>query len=52
MARPLPVSSLCRETEATEHYRQFSLLIPGGKRAEVQLNCAPLRDRAGAASAG
>lgn len=42
------IATLCRDSEPAGDYRQFSLVGARGKRAAVQLNCAPLRDAGGA----
>lgn len=44
----ISIATLCQASEPAGDYRQLSLIGAGERRAEVQLNCAPLRDAAGA----
>ncbi|MBR9884181.1 MAG: ammonium transporter [Oceanospirillales bacterium] len=44
----ISIATLCRESSPAGEYRQLSLIGVRGRRAQVQFNCAPLRDAHGA----
>ncbi len=43
----LSIAAICRESKPAGEYRHLSLVAADGRRAQVQLNCAPLRDAKG-----
>lgn len=43
----ISVATLCKDSRPAGEYRQFSLVSLRSRRAEVQLNCAPLHDPQG-----